>query len=183
MGAMTERMQTMVINKLMPYRERIIELIKKDVPFLITNNALEIFGRWIENEDGSREKALGIFDFYAKRDMMHRFDGLLKGKFKGMPILGFKTQFSMAYSSQFKHTFIQVEKGVGMNPSVDVEGIHVHNFFGTYLVGPFLVMNPEFTRYLMKVMGVENPKLAFEPVIMDAFERRMKEFSDPKTKY
>ena len=70
-----------------------------------------------------------------------------------------------------------------MNPSVDVEGIHVHNFFGTYLVGPFLVMNPEFTKYLMKVMGVENPKLAFEPVIMDAFERRMKEFSDPKTKY
>ena len=44
-------------------------------------------------------------------------------------------------------------------------------------------MNPEFTKYLMKVMGVENPKLAFEPVIMDAFERRMKEFSDPKTKY
>ena len=48
MGAMTERMQTMVINKLMPYRERIIELIKKDVPFLITNNALEIFGRWMK---------------------------------------------------------------------------------------------------------------------------------------
>ena len=183
MGAMTERVQTLVINKLMPYRERIIELIKEDVPFLITTNALEIIGRWIENEDGSREKALGIFDFYAKRDMMHRFNGLLKGKFKGMPILGFKTQFSMAYSSRFKHTFIQVEKGVGMNPSVDVEGIHVHNFFGTYLVGPFLVMNPEFTKDLMKVMGVENPKLAFEPVIMDAFERRMKEFSDPKTKF
>ena len=35
----------------------------------------------------------------------------------------------------------------------------------------------------MKVMGVENPKLAFEPVIMEAYERRMKEFMDPKVKF
>lgn len=183
MGAMTEHMQSMVIKKLQPYRERIIELIKKDVPFLITSNAIEIFGRWIENEDGTREKALGIFDFYAKRDVMHRFNGLVRGHFGDMPIIGFKTQFSMAYSSEFKYPFVEVERGTGMNPNVDVEGIHLHQFYGTYLVGPFLILNPLFTKYLMQVMGVENPKLAHEDIIMDAYERRMKEFTDPKVEF
>lgn len=183
MGAMTEHMQSMVIKKLMPYKERIIELIKKDVPFLITSNAIEIFGRWIENEDGTREDALGIFDFYAKRDMMHRFNGLVRGHFNDIPILGYKTQFTFAYSKQFKYPFIKVDKGVGMHPQCDVEGLHLHQFYATYLVGPFLVMNPLFTKYLMKVMGVEEPRLAFEDVIMDAYERRMKEFLDPKVEY
>ncbi len=183
MGAMTEHMQSMVIKKLMPYKERIVELIKADVPFLITSNAVEVFGRWIENEDGTKENALGIFDFYAKRDMMHRFNGLVRGHFGEMPIIGFKTQFTMAYSNEFKYPFIQVDRGVGMNPKVDFEGIHVHQFYGTYLVGPFLVLNPLFTKYLMKVMGVENPKLAHEDVIMDAYNRRMKEFMDPKVEF
>lgn len=183
MGAMTERVQSMVINKLFPYRERIVELIKKDVPFLITSNALEVFGRWIENEDGTKEKGLAIFDFYAKRNMMHRFNGLVRGHFGDMPIIGFKTQFSMAYSDNFKYSFIQVDRGTGMNSSVDTEGIHVHQFYGTYLVGPFLILNPLFTKYLMQVMGIENPKLAFETVIMEAYERRMKEFMDPKVKF
>lgn len=183
MGAMTERKQAMVIQKLRPYRERIIELIKADVPFLITSNAIEVFGRWIENEDGSKEDALGIFDFYAKRDMMHRFNGLVRGHFGDMPIIGFKTQFTMAYSQQFKYPFIQVDRGVGMNPKADVEGVHLHQFYGTYLVGPFLVLNPLFTKHLMSVMGVENPKLAYEDVIMDAYERRMKEFMDPNVEF
>ena len=169
MGAMTEHMQSMVIKKLMPYKERIVELIKQDVPFLITSNALEIFGRWIENEDGTKEKALGIFDFYAKRDMMHRFNGLVRGHFGDMPIIGFKTQFSMAYSQEFKYPFIQIDRGTGMNTKVNVEGIHLNHFYGTYLVGPFLVLNPLFTKYLMKLMGVEQPVLAHEAVIMDAY--------------
>ncbi len=35
----------------------------------------------------------------------------------------------------------------------------------------------------MQVMGIENPKLAFEPVIMEAYERRMKEFMDLKLNF
>ena len=46
MGAMTEAQQKLVIEKLLPYRDRIKELIKADVPFLVTSNALEIFGRF-----------------------------------------------------------------------------------------------------------------------------------------
>lgn len=58
MGAMTERTQEKVIKKLMPYKEKINELIEKGVVFLCTGNALEIFGKYIENEDRSKIDAL-----------------------------------------------------------------------------------------------------------------------------
>ena len=60
MGPMTEKMQEKVIEKLKPYKERIEELIEKNVVFLITGNALEVFGKYIEKENGSKIEALGI---------------------------------------------------------------------------------------------------------------------------
>lgn len=58
MGSMTERMQERVIQKLLPYKERIKELIEKNVVFLFTGNSIEILGKYIENEDGSKIEAL-----------------------------------------------------------------------------------------------------------------------------
>ena len=46
-GSMTERTEEIVIKKLMPYRERIIELIDKGVIFLVTGNATFLFGKSI----------------------------------------------------------------------------------------------------------------------------------------
>lgn len=183
MGGMTEHTQELVAKKLMPYKEKIKACIESGVPFLITSNAIEIFGKYIENEDGSKIEMLGIFDFYSKRDMMHRFNGLVKGKFNGLDIVGFKSQFTLAYSNEKDKNFIHVERGVGMNKNDDNEGIHTHNFFGTYLIGPFLCINPLFTKYLMELMGVENPTLAFEDVAMAAYKKRLEEFSNPKVEF
>lgn len=183
MGAMTENTQLKVINKLMPYRSRIEELIDDGVPFLVTGNAVEIFCDYIEHDDGAKDDALGIFRFHAKQDMLHRFNCLVKGSFEDMTILGFKTQFTFAYSDSFDEPFIKVERGVGMNRSSNVEGVRRNNFFGTYLVGPFLITNPDFTKYLLRTMGVENPRLAFEEVIYDAYRRRLAEFNDPDVKF
>ena len=76
-----------------------------------------------------------------------------------------------------------MKKGLGMNTSSSFEGIHYHNFFGTYLVGPFLILNPLFTKHLLKIMGVENPSLAFEKDILDAYNFRLSEFKDSKIKF
>ena len=45
MGTMTESAQLLVIDKLSAYIERIEELIGRGVNFLITGNALEVFGK------------------------------------------------------------------------------------------------------------------------------------------
>ena len=68
LGPMTERTQEKVIKKLLPYKERIEELISKDVVFLFTGNALEILGKYIENEDSSRIEGLrNIWCLFQKR--------------------------------------------------------------------------------------------------------------------
>ena len=96
---MTEKMQEKVINKLKPYKERIKELIDENVVFLVTGNAIEIFGKYIENEDGTKIDALDIFDIYAKRDMLHRHNSIFIGNWEDIKVVGFKSQFTFAYGN------------------------------------------------------------------------------------
>ena len=176
LGPMPERVQERVIEKFMPYRDRIEALIENGAVFLFTGNALEVLGDYIENEDGSRIKCLGIFPLHAKRDMMNRHNSTFLGRFENSQIMGFKSQFTLAYPDTDSIALFQVEKGVGLNKKCGFEGVRFRNFFGTYLLGPVLLLNPAFTRYLLERMGVEVPKLAFEPEMEAAYEKRLKDF-------
>lgn len=183
MGPMTESMQEKVINKLREYKERIQELIQKGTCFLMTGNSLEVFGEFIENEDGSRIEGLGLYQTHAKRDMMNRFNGLMLGEFQDIPIVGFKSQFAQSYGENQENYFVKVTRGPGINKDSSYEGIKMNNFIATYVLGPILILNPLFTKYLLKQMGVEEPKLAFEEAVMAAYEQRLKEFQDETIKF
>jgi len=177
MGPMSERVQELIIKKFKPIREKIMKAVESGTVFLFTGNALEIFGDYIENEDGSRVEALGIYRLWAKRDMMHRHNSAFEGTFEGETVMGFKTQFTMAYTPDDSLALFKKTRGVGLNPKADFEGIRFHNFFGTYLVAPILVANPPFTKYLLKLMGAENTELAFEAETVVAYEQRKKDFA------
>lgn len=174
LGPMTENTQEKVIEKLMPYKERIEELIDKNVVFLFTGNAVEVLGKYIENEDGSKIEGIGIFDVYAKRDMMHRHNSYMVGKFEDIEIVGFKSQFTMMYGDNSDSYFIEVEKGIGLNKESKLEGIKKNNFIGTYIIGPILIQNPLFTKKIMNMMGVEK-EVALEEDVMNAYNARLKE--------
>lgn len=176
LGPMTENMQEKVITKLKPYKERIEELIEENVIFLITGNAIEIFGKYIENEDGSKIEALGIFDIYAKRDMLHRHNSIFIGKWESIDIVGFKSQFTFAYGNNEENYFAKVEKGIGLNKESKLEGIMKNNFIGTYLIGPILILNPLFTEKLLEKMGVNKENLAFAEDVKAAYNQRLEEF-------
>lgn len=177
-GPMTENTQEKVIKKLMPYKEKIEELIDKNVVFLVTGNAIEIFGKYIENEDKTKIEALGIFDIYAKRDMMNRHNSIFIGKFEDTKIVGFKSQFTFSYGNNDNMYFAEVEKGIGINPQSRLEGIRKNNFLATYVIGPILILNPEFTKSLIKKMGIENPNIFVEEDVKNAYEQRLKELSN-----
>ena len=174
LGPMTENTQEKVIKKLLPYKERIIELIEKNVVFLFTGNALEILGKYIENEEESKIEGLGIFDVYAKRDMMHRHNSYLIGKYEDIEIIGFKSQFTMMYGNNLETPFIEVEKGIGINKQSKIEGIKKNNFIGTYLIGPMLILNPLFTQKVLKMLG-EETEIALKEDTMAAYNERLKE--------
>lgn len=179
MGAMTERIQEKVIEKFMPHKQRINDLIENGTVFLFTGNAMEVLGEYIE-DDGRKIKCLGLFNFYAKRNMMARYSGLVFGKFNDIDIVGFKAQFTMAYGENDNSYFIKTIRGIGFNKDSNFEGIVRNNFFGTYLIGPILILNPLFTKYLLEKMGVELPKIAFEDEVMEAYYKRLEDFKNPK---
>lgn len=180
MGPMTERSQELVIAKLQPYKEKLIEMIEQNVIFLITGNALEIFGKYIEKEDGTKIEALGIIDTYAKRKMFHRYNSLILGKTLDMKIVGFKNQFSHSYGDNSCNYFFEVLRGDGLNPETKLEGFRKNNFMGTYTLGPILIMNPDFAKYVMNLLGVQESSIVFEEQARKAYLIRLSEFENEK---
>ncbi|MGN0733661.1 MAG: hypothetical protein ACI4LC_05765 [Emergencia sp.] len=190
MGTMSEKAQEMVIEKLSSYKDRINELISSGAHFLITGNALEVFGEKITDKDGTVVKGLDIFHFTTKRDMMNRFNSLYLGDFISgadagdvIKIVGFKSQFTHSYwndgasPSPLFHTL----RGPGLNPDIKEEGIRVNNFMATYVIGPLLVLNPTFAGYILAECGAADCDIIFEEAAMDAYSARVAEYSDEST--
>jgi len=176
MGPMTEKAQDRVIERLMPYRERLAGLIDQGACFLFTGNSMEVLGESIESAEEKIE-GLGILRLRAKRDMKNRYNSLFLGRFDDMDIVGFHSRFSTAESEE--QGFASVIRGSGINKSAGTEGVRKVNFFGTNLLGPLLVINPDFTQYLLELMG-SDAKIAFGDTARAAYSARLREFKDEK---
>ncbi len=186
LGSMSEKSQELVIEKLKNYKTELENYISKNKVALFTGNAMEILGNYIEEDNGNKIEALGLFDFYAKRDMKHRFNTLFLGEFEDsekIKVLGFKSTFSFCYSEKQDNYLFKSIRGCGINKESELEGIRKNNCFGTYLIGPLLVLNPLFTKYIMKLLGEENPKLQFEEEAMECYNKRLEEFEKKETDY
>lgn len=199
MGTMTESAQTLAVEKLAAYRDVLKARIDDGTLFLITGNALEIFGRRISDRDGTETECLGFFPTYAKRDMMNRYNSLYLGEFAAddaenaggepMKIVGYKSQFTHSYADENVESCVYADydalfdskRGPGLNPDITGEGIRKNNFMATYIIGPILVLNPPFAKYLLAKMGIAEPELAFEEAATEAYEVRVKEYEDPNT--
>lgn len=179
MGCMTENKQELAIEYLKKYKNNLVNEIESGTIFLITGNSIECFGKRITGDDvilkGNREiEALGIFNFESKRYMnKDRHNSQYIGKFEDMTLLGHRSLYSFSYGD-FEKPFIEIAHGIGMNPDTMKEGIRVNNFFATYSLGPFLILNPYFTKYLLDLMGISK-ELEFEKEIIEAYEYRLNE--------
>ncbi len=176
-GSCSESNQERILSRLMPYKERVKELIDNGVIFLMTGNSFEIMGNYIAKPDGEKIEGLGLVDFYSERTIPKRNNSLFLGKFKDMDIVGYTSRFSNSFDIKKEDSLFSVTKGYGSYIDGKTEGIVKNNLFGTYLLGPFLIQNPLFTEYLMKLLGVENPQLAFKDDIMKAYKVRLEEFN------
>lgn len=178
LGSSSESKQEQIISLLMPYRDRLNELIGDGTLFLVTGNAPEIFGR--EIREGERViPALGIFDLYAERYLQEeRHNSQFVGSCtledgEKLTLLGHKSQFSFSYGAE-DEAFIDIELGVGLNPGTKKEGLRRNNFIATYSLGPFLILNPLFAKYILRLLGL-NDALCFEEDAVAAYEYRLQE--------
>lgn len=180
MGPMTENTQKLVIERLKPYKERIGELIEKGVIFLMTGNSHEVFGKKITDVSDEVVEGLGLNDFYAERNMMKRFSGLVLGNYEDIEIAAFRAQFTEGFIDTDLTPFVKMTKGVPMNKKEFIEGYVKNNFYGTYLLGPLLILNPYFTKKLLHKLCGKERTLAFETEIIKAYEARLADFKNKK---
>ena len=73
----------------------------------------------------------------------------------------------------------QVEIGTGSAPNTKLEGIRSGRVIATYLLGPLLVSNPDFSKWLLRQLGIEDPELPFAGALYKSYETRRKEFQQP----
>lgn len=181
MGSMSERNQEFAIEHLMKYKDKLKELIEGDVVVLATGNALEIFGEYIMDED-RKIPCLGTLDFHAVRQMNDRRNCFFLGKYNDIKIVGHKGQFSFCHGRLADEMNIEVIGGFGINLESKSEGIFYRNFYGTYVLGPFLLLNPYFVKLLLRKLGVEET-LVFEKEIIDAYNDRLARLEQPGTEF
>lgn len=177
LGCTPEKHQENIIELLRPYKESILEEIEKGTIFLITGNAIEIFGNSIHDAERTIP-CLSMFDFESTRYMdefRHNSQFVGKAYLDGgeMPLIGHRSQFSFA-RGDFSDHFIDIEIGIGMNPDTKLEGIKKNNFYATYSLGPFLILNPYFAKYLLRLIDVSD-ELTYEAEIIEAYEYRKKQ--------
>lgn len=182
-GTMSEQIQRRVIEKLMPCKARLEELIEGGTPILATGNAGEIFTKRINyvTEEISVD-GLGIFDLTVKTDLFGRWNGKVLSDMDGMTIVGFHSQFSEVFGDNSANYFVKCQKGSGINRGSDLEGFRKNNLICTHLLGPILPVNPLFCEYFIGLSGVQ-AKAAFREAAMDAYKQRLKEFNDPKVPF
>ena len=150
MGSGTESAQIAALNDLLNYRMFLKKYIEDDKVILFTGNAMELFGRMIDER-----KALGFVDFAVKIDPDKRYTGdvIVKNEQLG-ELVGFINKSSLITGGSDSRLFDYVFRHSEL-PDNDYEGYRYRNLFGTHLLGPVLVKNPTFLELIMKLLAKE----------------------------
>ena len=167
-----------ILNELKKYKDKIKEMIENNIIFLLTGNALELFGSYIK-ENNNEIEGLNIFDYYIEKDFNKKYASWVRGNFKDIEIIGHRNQFSKCFN--IKNEFIKVLNGTGSDIESNIEGINYKNFYATYLLGPFLVMNPLFAKYILNLLGINEMK--YEKCSLEAYNKRMEYFHKEDARY
>lgn len=145
MGSGCEEAERLVLTDLIKYKKDIKKAIENDKMFLITGNAMELFGTKICLKEGGAIECLGILNYNSveasKRlvsELFYEFDELEEGR--GKNIVGFKNCNSNIVNNEEEKMF------------KFPDNVRYKNFFGMMFVGPVLIRNPYFTNYMLSIL-------------------------------
>lgn len=142
-GSGTNNNQLLVLNDILKYKEDIHKYYNDNKFFLITGNAIELFGEQIIDIDNNVHEGLKLFDYYTKENKKRIVNEVyIPSLFTKENILGFNNHFGSIYNDNIK---------------LDNKFIFNNNFYGTYTLG-LLPRNPSFTKYFIKQLIINKNK-------------------------
>lgn len=170
-----------VLEDIIKYKKDIKEAIENGKYFLVTGNAIELFGEGIINLNNELKVTLETFKYQVKEEdfrivgeQFYETD-LIKNK-----IIGFQNRSSVMINVK-EDSLFKVLKGTGYKPDEMIEGIHYNNFYGTYLLGPILVRNPYFCNMIIKDICKDNDvkyKVIKDDMAYKAYDEYLKNFHE-----
>ena len=141
-GSATERNQKVALEYLQGYKDNIKTALDNGTVILATGNSFEIFGQSVTDCDGVKHEGLSFFP-YETIEGKERIvtDSLCDTSLCGGDIIGFVNKASLTTGAT--SPLFDVKQGSGNGKDDSQEGVHYGNFYGTHLIGPVLIRNPQ----------------------------------------
>ena len=136
-GSGTEKSELLVLKDIMNYQNEIRKAIMTNKHFLVTGNAIEFFGEYI-NINEVKYPALNIFPYRVLHEN-YRIVGSVVMSMTGIKekIIGFQNRCGIMIDDD--RPLFKVIEGTGCYINSNKEGYWYRNFFGTYIFGPLLL--------------------------------------------
>ncbi len=152
-GSGSERNEMLALADLKKRYKSFKEAIDNGSIIFLTGNAMELLGKKVNNEDG-----LNIVNITSEfTNNRYTGDVILKNDSIG-EVVGFINKCSIIKHDESIKLFDYVFKDSNL-PSDKSEGYHIKNIYGTHVIGPILVKNPNLMKAIvLKLLEKENVK-------------------------
>ena len=150
-GSATERNQKVALEYLQGYKDNIKTALDNGTVILATGNSFEIFGQSVTDCDGVKHEGLSFFP-YETIEGKERIvtDSLCDTSLCGGDIIGFVNKASLTTGAT--SPLFDIKQGSGNGKDDSQEGVHYGNFYGTHLIGPVLIRNPQLCEYFADIL-------------------------------
>ncbi|MDO5027373.1 MAG: hypothetical protein Q4E50_06045 [Tissierellia bacterium] len=181
-GPISEHYLDKIVEKLLPFKKRLQDLIEDGVTFIIMNNSMDIFGKKLQISGFDKEhqgKCLGLLNYTSHRNYDNRYARLAIVNFNGLELVGHNMGFSQYYYQDENDHLYTMQAGFGFNKKSKFGGFRYKNVFCTELVGELFMVNPPLAKTLLNSLG-KNQDLPYEKQVYDIYNYRLEKMKkDP----